>query len=52
MFGKSGVGIGAVNPKHYNQFTSKFDNNYLKTGLRKWNFSSINYLIIQIIVLI
>jgi hypothetical protein len=35
LFGASGTAIGATLPKSYNQFTSKFDNNYLKTGLRK-----------------
>ena len=35
LFGASGTAIGATVPKHYNQFTSKFDNNYLKMGLRK-----------------
>jgi hypothetical protein len=35
MFGKSGTAAGQTIPKHYNEFTKKFDNNYLKTGLRK-----------------
>lgn len=35
MFGKSGTAAGETKPKHYNQFTSKFDNNCLKLGLRQ-----------------
>jgi len=35
MFGKSGTAAGETKPKHYNQFTSKFDNNCLKMGLRQ-----------------
>ena len=35
MFGKSGTAAGETIPKHYNQFTSKFDNNSLKIGLRQ-----------------
>ena len=34
MFGKSGTAAGETKPKHYNQFTGKFDNNSLKMGLR------------------
>ena len=34
MFGKSGTAAGETIPKHYNQFTGKFDNNSLKMGLR------------------
>ena len=34
MFGKSGTAAGETVPKHYNQFTGKFDNNSLKMGLR------------------
>ena len=34
MFGKSGTANGETLPKSYNQFTGKFDNNYLKMGLR------------------
>ena len=35
MFGKSGTALGETKPKHYNQFTGKFDNNSLKLGLRQ-----------------
>ena len=35
MFGKSGTAAGETIPKHYNQFTGKFDNNCLKMGLRQ-----------------
>lgn len=35
LFGKTGTAAGETIPKHYNQFTAKFDNNCLKTGLRK-----------------
>ena len=35
MFGKSGTAAGETIPKHYNQFTGKFDNNSLKMGLRQ-----------------
>ena len=35
MFGKSGTAAGETVPKHYNQFTGKFDNNSLKIGLRQ-----------------
>ena len=35
MFGKSGTAAGETKPKHYNQFTGKFDNNSLKIGLRQ-----------------
>ena len=35
MFGKSGTAAGETIPKHYNQFTGKFDNNSLKLGLRQ-----------------
>ena len=35
MFGKSGTAAGETIPKHYNQFTGKFDNNSLKIGLRQ-----------------
>ena len=34
-FAPSGTAIGQTVPKAYNDFTKKFDNNYLKTGLRK-----------------
>ena len=34
MFGKSGTAAGETIPKHYNQFTGKFDNNSLKMNLR------------------
>ena len=40
MFGKSGTAAGETIPKHYNQFTKKFDNNCLNLGLRQWMFSS------------
>lgn len=35
LFAPSGAAIGQVVPKHYNEFTKKFDNNYMKMGLRK-----------------
>ena len=34
MFGKSGTAAGETVPKHYNQFTGKYDNNSLKMNLR------------------
>lgn len=35
MFGKSGTALGETQPRSYNEFTKKFDNNYNKLGLRK-----------------
>ena len=35
MFGKSGTAAGLTVPKHYSDFTKKFDNNANKIGLRK-----------------
>lgn len=35
MFAKSGTAAGETIPKHYNQFTGKFDNNSLKMRLRE-----------------
>ena len=42
MFGKSGTAAGETIPKHYNQFTGKFDNNSLKMGLRQWENSQMH----------
>lgn len=35
MFGKSGTALGQTQPRSYNEFTKKFDNNYTRLGLRK-----------------
>ena len=35
LFGKPLNAAGTILPKSYNEFTKKFDNNYLKMGLRK-----------------
>ena len=35
LFGNSGTAVDGSKAKSYNQFTKKFDNNYMKMGLRK-----------------
>jgi len=47
MFGKSGTAMGGTQARPYNDFTKRFDNNYNKIGLRKWESSFSDLLLLS-----